>query len=291
MTFRTILIVGGTHGNERTGQALIRHWTAQPRFVTRTGITTELLLANPSAMEANCRYIDRDLNRAFDPVDTANTALDGHENRLARTLTRRFKPDGVPRCDLIIDMHTSTANMGITLISDMDPFNLRLAEACRRRLTGARIYAFGPQTLIHTGLRSMGRHAIGIEVGPTPQGVLRHDVLNQTRDAVGALLDAAKDINQSGWPDEGEDVEIFIHESSVPFPLTSDGEVSAVVHRDLEGRDFMPIRSGDPVFQDLEGHTHCYEGADGLCPVFINEAAYYSSRNAFSLTRKTCLQL
>jgi aspartoacylase len=291
MTFRTILIVGGTHGNERTGARLVRHWSAEPGFLTRTGIATELLLANPSAVKANRRFIDRDLNRAFDPVDTANTALEGQENRLARALTRRFKPDGVPRCDLIIDMHTSTANMGVTLISDTNPFNLKLAEACRRRLNGARIYAFGPETLIHTGLRSMGRHGIGIEVGPTPQGVLRHEVLTQTRDAVGALLDVASDINGNGWPVEGADVEVYLHESTVPFPMTPEGEVAAVVHRDLEGRDFMPIGTGDAVFQDLEGGTRRYEGTDGLYPVFINEAAYYSSGKAFSLTRKIRLHL
>ena len=61
--FDTVFIAGGTHGNERTGVALVQHWRDNPDEIQRTTFTTRLLLGNPEAIRKNVRFIDRDLNR------------------------------------------------------------------------------------------------------------------------------------------------------------------------------------------------------------------------------------
>jgi len=40
---------------------------------------------------------------------------------------------------------------------------------------------------------------------------------------------------------------------------------------------------------NLKGETINYEGEENLCPVFVNEAAYYDKNIAFSLVKKGLL--
>ncbi len=58
-----VLIVGGTHGNERTGIQLIRPLQANPQELERSNFKAKTLLANNEAFTQNCRYLDQDLNR------------------------------------------------------------------------------------------------------------------------------------------------------------------------------------------------------------------------------------
>jgi succinylglutamate desuccinylase len=62
------------------------------------------------------------------------------------------------------------------------------------------------------------------------------------------------------------------------------------IHRQIEGRDYLPLHPGQPIFQDVRGWVGKYEGTDTRYPVFINEAAYYYENIAFSLTRKISLE-
>jgi hypothetical protein len=59
----TVAVVGGTHGNERTGYELVQHFARNPGVVTRPSFNTVTLIANTEAVRANRRYIDKDLNR------------------------------------------------------------------------------------------------------------------------------------------------------------------------------------------------------------------------------------
>ena len=63
----TIVVAGGTHGNERTGVSLVQKWMAHPECYESLckSANVELVLANPEAMRLNRRYRDFDLNRAF----------------------------------------------------------------------------------------------------------------------------------------------------------------------------------------------------------------------------------
>lgn len=60
-----VLIVGGTHGNERTGVQLIRRLQTSSTELERNHFVAKTLLANQLAMANNRRYLDQDLSRCF----------------------------------------------------------------------------------------------------------------------------------------------------------------------------------------------------------------------------------
>mmetsp|Transcript_7494 Transcript_7494/g.12604 ORF Transcript_7494/g.12604 Transcript_7494/m.12604 type:complete len:775 (+) Transcript_7494:136-2460(+) len=62
---RNVAIVGGTHGNERLGVELVKHWMQNAAELQRSTLKITTLLGNPPAIVANQRFIDVDLNRQF----------------------------------------------------------------------------------------------------------------------------------------------------------------------------------------------------------------------------------
>ncbi len=86
-----ILVIGGMHGNERLGVDLVASLQENPI----TGV--DALIANPSAVEQNTRYIESDLNRSFG--DQPNDTL---ERRLAKTITKRIN-----EYDVVLDFHNT----------------------------------------------------------------------------------------------------------------------------------------------------------------------------------------
>ena len=283
LPFDTVVIAGGTHGNERTGVALVAHWRQTPAEVKRTGFTTRLLLANPEAARRNRRFIDRDLNRSF----LLREGGQDYESGRAREIAAWMKQVGGRT--FAIDLHTSTARMGITLITNSAPVNLALAAAVQDVLAEARIYCFAEGDRIDSCLRAAADGGIGVEIGPIPQGLLRHDALAVTREVVQRLLDAVEDFNRNGLRIPEGDRPVYLHDRNVAYPEVPPNARPAFVHRELEGRDYRPLTSGRPIFQDLGGRTWFYEDAATRFPVFINEAAYYQENVAFSLTRRVSL--
>jgi len=123
-----VLIVGGTHGNEFTGVYLIKKFEQFPQLINRSSFETLTLLANPQAFIAVRRYINKDLNRCFMHQNLENLTLSSYEDLRAREINYLFGKNGKTPVDLIVDLHSTTANMGITIIVDNDePFNLQLA--------------------------------------------------------------------------------------------------------------------------------------------------------------------
>ena len=104
---------------------------------------------------------------------------------------------GDPSADVVIDLHTTTAAMGISLIIPEGDALMSAAAAhvlheCRRRYgeNGAQCLMHAlPRRQDRMNLSSCGRHGFTIEVGPTPQGVLRHDCVEKTQAALHALLE------------------------------------------------------------------------------------------------------
>jgi succinylglutamate desuccinylase len=123
-----VAIVGGTHGNELQGVYLVRKWQEFPELLYRKSFECMTLIANPSAVEINQRYVDRDLNRCFATQDLANENLISSEDQRAKEIAMQLGPRDQTSVDVILDLHTSTANMGISLLpSSKNPFNLCLA--------------------------------------------------------------------------------------------------------------------------------------------------------------------
>ena len=186
-------------------------------------------------------------------------------------------------------MHTTTANMGITLICNDDPETLILAAAVKERMEGVNIYCIEKSDRIDSCLRSLARHGIGIEIGPVPQNVLRHEMLELMSRTVFTILDTARDVNHGALTEPPAETPVFHHLEDVPF--TQDGDCpDPVIHRDLEGKSYQPMERGEPVFIGSNGRVVGYSGPENACAVFINEAAYYEKGIAFSLTRRTPLR-
>jgi aspartoacylase len=287
--FKTVYIVGGTHGNERTGVMLVQSWQQDARAIQRQAFDTRLLMANPEAVRRNTRFVHQDLNRSFRPSRPSDSSPAGHERERARAIDRRMAAARERGSVFVIDLHTSTANMGVTLITDTDPVNLALAAHVQQGDPAIRIYAFPPGDRISTCLRAAADGGFGLEIGPIPQGVVRHDVLQTAERGVKRILDVLEAHNQGALAPADPRTPVYLHDSHQYYPDGDDAAPDAFVHRDLEGRDYRPLDNGTPVFARLNGEVIRYAGPSGRYPVFINEAAYYRERIAFSLTRRVTL--
>lgn len=218
-----------------------------------------------------------------------------------------------PLTDVCVDLHTTTANMGISLIiPEGDPLMAAAAayvlHQCKTK------YGYDSvQCLMHAlpkradrqNLSSCGRHGFTIEVGPVPQGVLRHDVIEKTQAAMHSLLEFlhlrnlelqnGEDVN--GEPSVLDTLRQIYPNNIVPCyrsaPAVRPGELSGkiswpndesnpnfpavIVHKSLQDHDFKPLRVGDPLFVTLDGTVIPYDGSHGdeVHLIFVNEGGYY----------------
>lgn len=214
---KTVTISGGTHGNEYTGIWCIKAIEKQREmfnakaeapnasvinvFKDYPSLSIKTLLANPKAYMANRRFIDTDMNREFsikklqhsttetcseedDTSCKSQTSLP-YESIRAKEIESMF---GAPKTggddansDIVIDLHTTTANMGITLIFTEGDALMSAAAAyalhkCKTEYKYENVHILLlPKTekKDRTHLPSIGKHDFTIEVGPTPQGVVR----------------------------------------------------------------------------------------------------------------------
>jgi aspartoacylase len=215
--------------------------------------------------------------------------------------------------DVVVDLHTTTANMGISLIiPEGDPLMAAAAayvlHQCKTK------YGYDSvQCLMHAmptradrqNLSSCGRHGFTIEVGPVPQGVLRHDVIEKTQSAMHSLLEffqlrnleLQKGESINGDPTVLDELRRIYPKNIVPCyrsaPAVRPGELSGkiswpndesnpnfpsvIVHKSLQDRDFQPLRIDDPLFVSLDGTVIPYDGSHGdeVHLIFVNEGGYY----------------
>jgi len=286
-----VLLVGGTHGNELTGVHLLQRWQAAPDELVRPNLTVTTLFANTAAWQANRRYLDADLNRQFAQSDLQNETITHQEGRLAKSIAAQIGPKDQPKHDFIIDLHTTTANMGITLVLNSDcAWALRAAAYVQQHMAGVVVMSKTTDRMEDTFLISMGcQRGIIVEVGPVPQGVLNGQVFEDTRIAVGHLLDYLSTMAQNrSLPDT---INAYEFEAKVTYPVDDTGAIIGMIHPALQNRDYHPISVGDPVFLVQTGEVISYNGASGLVGGFINEAAYYDQAHAFSLLRPVVLKV
>jgi succinylglutamate desuccinylase len=282
-----IAIVGGTHGNELTGVYLVEKFQRLPDLLHRDSFECVTLLANPRAIAANCRYIDRDLNRSFENADLANPALIGYEEIRAKEIATEL--DNV---DLIIDLHSSTANMGLTILpSSIHPFNLRLSAYLSELHPDVRICYGLKSNSNDPMLRSLSQLGCTIEVGAVAQGILDADLFTKTEMLVQAILDYIEEINQGQPLPVAADVTVYQTLLSIDYPRNSSGELQAMIHPQLQFKDYQPLHPGDPMFLTFTGETIFYQGESTVFPIFINEAAYYEKGIAMTLTDKQQLRV
>jgi succinylglutamate desuccinylase len=287
-----VAIVGGTHGNELTGVYLAKKLLANPQLASRSSFATEVLLANPEAIQLNRRYVDRDLNRCFDNEDLNNFNLSEYEHGLARELAARLGPKENPQADVIFDLHSTTSNMGLSLLlSSYEAFNFQFA---------AYLMTLFPQVRVSCGLqcsqeapmlRSLSPLGCTVEVGAVPQGVVNADLLMETEAIVFGALDFVDRFNQGTLPELPSKIVYYQAIEAVDFPRDVQGELIGMIHPALQGQDFQALNPSDPIFLLFDGEVVVFKGDRTVYPVFINEAAYYEKGVAMVLTEKRERQL
>lgn len=289
-----VLVVGATHGNERNGAWLVELWRRQPDRLRRSGLAVELVIGNPDAVADCRRYLDRDLNRSFAPELLEQVDHPVREVQQARRLLAAHGPAAAAPCQVVLDLHSTTAAMGNYLVLyGRRPADLALAAALQGRL-GLPIYLHEADPAQTGFLAERWPCGLAIEVGPVAQGVVRAAISLQTSLAVEealAVLAAAR-LGELRLPQQ---LVVHRHRISLDLPRHADGSPAAVIHPLRQDRDWQPIRAGDPLFLSESGAVIGYvpppplaaEAADGLAwPVFINEAAYGEKGIALSLTSR-----
>jgi len=289
---RRVVIVGGMHGNELTGVYLVKKFQQFPNLLDRSSLDCTTLLANPGAVAANRRYLDRDLNRCFANDDLANSALTGYEDQRAKEIAAQLGPKDQPNIDLIIDLHSTTSNMGLTILpSSKHPFNLRLAAYLSQLDPAVRVTCGIRCSQDTPMLRSLSPFGCTIEVGAIAQGILDAKLLQQTEMLVHAILDYLDAINQEKPFPVPSSLTLYQAISVIYYPRNLLGELQAMIHPQLQFKDYEPLHNGAPMFLSFTGGSIPYQGETVVYPIFINEAAYYEEKIALILTEKQEIDL
>ena len=291
-----VLVVAGTHGNEINAPWLVDQWRRQgpsrrqggPDL--RCGLATELVIGNPAARAAGRRYMERDLNRCFDPGLLEASGAVPLEVERARQLLASYGPAGATPCLVVLDLHSTTAAMGNSLVVyGRRPADLALASALQHRL-GLPIYLHEADANQTGYLVERWPCGLVIEVGPVPQGVLQPAITLQTRLALEMALALLEGAARGEWALPPRLV-VHRHLCSLDLPRRADGTPAALVHPLRQGRDWQPMAAGEPLFLDGEGRSLPYTPPPGLegrrvWPLFINEAAYGEKGIALSLSSR-----
>ncbi len=292
-----VLVVAATHGNEINASWLLEQWQQQPHLIQTHGCEVLPVIGNLDAYAEGCRYLDRDLNRSFRPdllqqvgaEQIPSSKLDREVQR-AFDLVSRYGIGGIDACGVVIDLHSTTSSMGNSLVVyGRRPADLALAALVQGRL-GLPIYLHEADQAQQGFLVESWPCGLVIEVGPVPQMVRHHKILTQTRLALEAVLEACSDAlaGRARYPRQ---LVVHRHLGSLDLPRSQSGSPDAFLHPLRQGSDWQPLRDGDPLFLKADGSCIAYEGADGLVPLFINEAAYAEKSIALSLTLRECWPL
>ncbi|MBD2501089.1 aspartoacylase [Anabaena azotica] len=281
-----VAIVGGTHGNEFTGAFIVKKFEQFPNLIKRSSYETLTILGNPKAFYVGRRYIEKDLNRCFLQENLQNVTLASYEDIRAKEITKILKEDSQTKVDVIIDLHSTTANMGLSIIlGNQHPFLLKLAAYLSAVNPLVNVCYTTPEKGSNF-LRSLNELGFVIEVGAVAQGVLNADLFQKTEQLIHTILDYLEKHNQGDIPETNYPLTLYKSIGTVDYPRNENGEIQAMIHPDIQFRDYQPLNPGDPLFLTLDGKAIAYKGASTVYPIFINEAAYYEKGIAMLFTEK-----
>ena len=283
MTLKKILIVSGTHGNEINPVWAVSQFTKQNNTFDRN-IEYKYTIGNPLAYERGCRYIDKDLNRSFYLIkNNLNSSI--YEVNRANLLVEKFGVNGSEPCEIAIDLHTTTANMGTSIVM----YGRRKKDFCLAALLQNK---FGLPIYLHekdkaqTGfLVEAWPCGLVLEIGPVAQNFYDPKIINRFLIIISSLRDEINKLknNQIRLP---KDLFVHVHKESIDYPRDKNGNINALIHPERINQDWKQIKRGDPLFLNINDQTIFYTGDNNIYPVFIGEVAYKEKNIAMSYTRK-----
>lgn len=282
-----VAIVGGTHGSELTGAYLIKKFERSPSLVKRPTFEALTLFGNPRAFKAGTRYIERDLNRCFSLKDLNNPSLATYEDIRAKEICGVLGTKENSKVDFVIDLHSTTSNMGLTVIlgEKEDPLILNLAAYLTSINPLVKFFRWS-DTQDNSFLRSVCPRSIAIEVGAIPHGVLNPWYFEQTEKLIYTILDFLNSYNTRPLKPSCSTITIFEGIKLVDYPRHQNGELSAMIDPSLVSKDYQPLEPGASLFKTFEGRTITYKGTSTVYPAFIGEASYQEKGIAMCLTAK-----
>lgn len=265
-----IVILGGTHGNEFTGVEVIKNLKDKP--VDDFVHNYELIFANPKSHEIKKRFVDYDLNRSFGKDGQAH----GYEKQRAAEI--RTQVEG--KFDFLIDLHTTTSNMGLTVILNYKN-HLTLNAACflKSKFPELKIIMGSDDGSRSPFVGSLCSAGLTIEVGPIANNLVHANLVFVCQQMVEQLLcwDFKKDFVK-------KDIEVYQTTESYFYP-----KGNWYLHPEFDGTDFEELKPGDPIMINPVSEEFHFDGDKSTYPFFINEAAYFDAKIAFSTSYKTSI--
>jgi aspartoacylase len=285
-----VVIVGGNHGNEFTGIYLVKKFHNHPDLVHRSSFETLSLLGNPQAIAARVRYVEKDLNRCFVQLNNQDKSANYEELR-AQEIQTILKPKIPDIEDVIIDLHTTTSNMSLCIIlGNRHPVLLELAAVLTAINPLVKVYLH-EQPKGSGFLRSLSDLGFALEVGPVPQSILNAELFQQTEQLIYTSLDYFENYNLGKNLIKNNTLTVYRSIGMIDYPRSEDGEIQAMIHPQLQFRDYEPLYPGEPMFMTFSGEEIVYKGNDIVYPIFINEAAYYEKGIAMHISQKELIEI
>uniref|UniRef100_A0A4W4GGL6 N-acyl-aromatic-L-amino acid amidohydrolase n=1 Tax=Electrophorus electricus TaxID=8005 RepID=A0A4W4GGL6_ELEEL len=299
VTLSCVALCGGTHGNELSGIYLVQETLKNKRKgEAMEAVTVVTVISNPRAVQQRVRYTETDLN--LTRISTFSLSLSApvsertpYEIIRSQELNSLLGPKGSGQAvDLICDLHNTTANMGLCLITyaDSDWICLHICKHLHHLLICCFVFL-----VFHSVYNPYSKYLSvchgAMEIGPQPHGVIRSNIFTAMQEAVHLMLDWVRLFNSGTQFDEGS-VDVYTMVKNIDYPRDPyTHNITAAVHPELQDRDFCLLYPGDPIFLSFSGEILRYKGKEPLYPFFINECAYYEKGVALLLARKSKVKI
>jgi succinylglutamate desuccinylase len=261
-------IIGGTHGNEPVGIKSIENLTIKSQHHSY-----QTFVGNPKAYNIQKRYVDSDLNRSFGDSGKAK----GYELERSKELTDQIQG----QFDFILDLHTTTSNMGLTVIlTKIDETSLRAACYLQELIPDLKIIVSMRAGADCPYTSALAQSALTVEFGPVSNNVVATSLVKSMHDLINKVL--SFDFKQNYNYEKIECYQVFGIQS---YPEQG----GWMIHQDVDGHDFNALKSGDPIFTNINDEEITYKGENTIYPLFVNEAAYQENNTAMEVALKTTL--
>jgi len=283
-----LLLVAGTHGNELNAPWLFDEWEKDPDLINTYDINSTAIIGNPSALKVNKRYIDRDLNRSFTSHLLNSEIVEDIEVKLAKNLIRLYGIDGINPCQIAIDLHSTTAAMGSSLvIYGNRSSDFALAALIQSRL-GLPIYLHEDDLNQKGFLVESWPCGLVVEIGPVPQSIIDGNIVEKNRIILEVIFEELSKVKKrlATYPQK---LIIYRHIKSVDYPRHGDGSISSYINPEIISLNWKRLQSNMALFKSADGIQSQFEAIKDAYPVFINEAAYAEKKIALSFTKKEIL--
>lgn len=262
-----IALIGGTHGNEPVGKEVMNLFSNSKEQYKNI---FSCFWGNPEAYQQQKRYVDTDLNRAFGK----NGNRFGYELERVAHLEEKI----LGNFDFSIDLHTTTSNMGETVIlNNTHPASRQIATYLQKQRPGLKIIEETQLDDECTHLNRLCPAGVTVELGPVANNVIDSQLLFNMHQIVELILNFDFKTYISL-----DSVEYYKMIDQINFPEKG----GWYLHSDIDKHDFQILNPGQDIFINIHGETLKYSGHEPVYPFFINEAAYLEKRSAFLIAKK-----